>query len=355
MSLAIVIGSVGLVILAAILAAWSVRRARASADERVAEAVRRLAEGMEDTMRDLAEAVSAAHAASRQAGFLGEPVELEFEDVAEHALSAASAVPGVEGALLETLGPTGAIVSSVAGLSAAETASADVELPMDAGLSAAHIAYRFRADAEAAATSLQSGVVVPLRIAGARVGTLSAFSRQATGSLPEASVEELEQLGRRAAPALWNARRYAEARAQADLDPLTGLHNRRYFNELLGREVSRAHRYRRRLSLLVLRLDRPDDDMLVELADLLKAAARSADVPCRVGDAELAVILPEADPGGPELLARRLGQALRGGDSRVAAGTADLQQGDRERELLERARAALAETAPPGAGAADSA
>jgi len=343
-SLAIVIGSIAVVTLAAVLAAWAVRRARRTADERVAEAVRRLGEGMQDTMRELAEAVSAAHAAGRQAGFPGEPAELDFDDVAEQALTAATAVPGVEGALLETLGPTGAIVSNHVGLAAREAANADVELPADTGLLAAHLAFRPRAADEDAEAALQSGVVVPLRVEGTRVGTLSAFSRSPAGALGDSAIEELERLGLRAAPALWNARRFAEARAQADLDPLTGLHNRRYFHELLAREVSRAHRYRRRLSLLLVDAVDATDDALVELAGLLTGAARAPDVPCRIADGEFAVILPEAEPDGPELLARRLAEALRSNNaspSPVATGTADLQPGDGATELVERARASL--------------
>ena len=59
----------------------------------------------------------------------------------------------------------------------------------------------------------------------------------------------------RAGPAIENARRFREARHQADLDALTGLHNRRYFHETLARETARAQRYNRRLALIVFDLD----------------------------------------------------------------------------------------------------
>src|SRR3712207_7565793 len=51
--------------------------------------------------------------------------------------------------------------------------------------------------------------------------------------------------------AIANARRFREARQLADLDALTGLHNRRYFYETLAREIARAQRYRRTLALIV--------------------------------------------------------------------------------------------------------
>ena len=51
------IGAIGLAFLTALAAAVAVRRARASTDERVAEAVKTLAAGMQETMRDLAGAL----------------------------------------------------------------------------------------------------------------------------------------------------------------------------------------------------------------------------------------------------------------------------------------------------------
>ena len=107
-------------------------------------------------------------------------------------------------------------------------------MPMDESLRAVEVEYGFHSDA-LPDTALRSGVVVPLRIAGARVGTLSAFSRSESDRLDPSTVDEIEQLAGRATPALWNARRFTEAKALADLDPLTRLHNRRYFHELLER------------------------------------------------------------------------------------------------------------------------
>src|SRR2546430_14160023 len=71
----------------------------------------------------------------------------------------------------------------------------------------------------------------------------------------DGDVRERESVGVRAALAIENARRFREARQLADLDSLTGLHNRRYFHEVLARECARAHRYGRRLALVVLDLD----------------------------------------------------------------------------------------------------
>src|SRR5207249_6853944 len=103
-------------------------------------------------------------------------------------------------------------------------------------------------------------------------------------------LRQLETLALRAGPAIENARRFREARQLADLDALTGLHNRRFFHETLARECARAHRYERRLSLIVFDLDDFKDvnDRIGHLAGdsvLAEAAERVGDV---VRNAELA-------------------------------------------------------------------
>ncbi len=368
-SLAILIGSAAVVLLTILLAAAAVRRAHRRADERVADAVQRLADGMQETMRELADAVSIAQAAGRHASFAGGTLELEFDDVAEHAVAAIVAVPGVQSALLETIGPSGRIVSNAVGVDEDEAGTTDIEMPVNNRLRAVEIAYSLRPEDEAGDSVVRSAVVVPLRIDGARVGTLSAFSRSAAGRFDASAVEEIEQVAERATPALWNARRFTEAQALADLDPLTKLHNRRFFHEQLEREVARSHRYRRRLSVLILDVDDfaglnirigriGADAVLVELARQLRAAVRTADIACRIGDDEFGVILPESEVGGAELLATRIARAVAtrpldaGSAVRLSVGVSDLRPGDHEADLVQRADEALRAAKSLGAGAA---
>src|SRR5690242_16034807 len=109
-------------------------------------------------------------------------------------------------------------------------------------------------------------------------------------------------LSRELADAQDEARKY---RLLADLDGLTGLHNRRYFHELLAREVTRAQRYGRELALVIFDLDDfkgindrighlGGDAVLAETAARARGALRAADIACRVGGDEFAVLLPEA-------------------------------------------------------------
>lgn len=90
------------------------------------------------------------------------------------------------------------------------------------------------------------------------------------------------------------------------VDGLTQVFNRRYFVETLEREIGRALRYRRELSLIMFDIDRfksvndnfghlAGDQVLKHLAFVVKAKIRREDVLARYGGEEFAIILPEID------------------------------------------------------------
>jgi diguanylate cyclase (GGDEF)-like protein len=92
----------------------------------------------------------------------------------------------------------------------------------------------------------------------------------------------------------------------ADHDALTGLFNRRRFEEELEREVASARRYGTRGAVMVLDLDHfkyvndslghaAGDELIVSVANALRARLRATDLLCRMGGDEFAVILPRAD------------------------------------------------------------
>ena len=348
--------ALGVAILIAVASAYAVWRTRNAADQRVADAVQHLAAGMQETMRDLAAAVETAQS-SRADHLAGElAASLDLDEVAERTLEAAGTVPGVEAVLLDAAAPEGARVNAAFGMAVDEAAKSAVRLPENDNLRAVEVTYRYRIDdvENESASHIRSAVVVPIRADGADVGTISAFSSSAGQSLGEPQIDELERLAFRAGPALENARKYTEARALADLDALTSLHNRRYFHETLAREVARAHRYDRRLSLIVFDLDDfkavndrvghlAGDAVLTEAAERLLSVCRSADVACRVGGDEFAVVLPESSCEEAELLAGRIARAINvppitpAGTVNLSAGVAELRPADRPADLFERA------------------
>jgi diguanylate cyclase (GGDEF)-like protein len=193
----------------------------------------------------------------------------------------------------------------------------------------------------------------------APVGTLSLFWRSSDHEPQAAEIEQAESLVQSAIPAIENARRYGEARKEAETDALTGLYNQRYFHETLRREVLRAQRYERNLALILFDVDDfksindqighlAGDRVLAQAADRLREAVRSVDVPCRIGGDEFAVILPESAAGDADQLYRRVQSSMRGtslgpdeGRLRLSAGIAEIQHGDTAAGLFERADAAL--------------
>jgi diguanylate cyclase (GGDEF)-like protein len=339
-------------------AAW---RARQESDRRVAEAVGRVASGMQETLRDLAQATEVAPsripASERFAGELA--ASLDLDEVTERTLEAAGAVPGVEAAHLDAGAPDGHRVEATFGMQPDEAAKTRVGVPDNDNLRAIEVTYRYRIDdVDASTPVVRSGVAVPLRAEGSSIGSLSAFTRSSTRTLTDAEVDELERLAYRAGPALENAKRYAEARALADLDALTGVHNRRYFHETLAREVARAQRYSRRLAVIVFDLDDfktvndrvghlAGDAVLAEASERMLSVVRSADVACRVGGDEFAVILPESSGEDGELLASRIARAIgarpigAAGTLQLSAGVAEMRRGDGPNDLFERADEAL--------------
>lgn len=105
-------------------------------------------------------------------------------------------------------------------------------------------------------------------------------------------------------------------------DPLTGLKNRRYFDELLRHEAARAERQGIPLSMVMIDLDHfkqindrfgheAGDGVLVEVAALLREHFRGSDVVCRLGGEEFVAILPGATTGQAEARAAALLEAVR--------------------------------------------
>ena len=101
------------------------------------------------------------------------------------------------------------------------------------------------------------------------------------------------------------------------IDGLTEIHNKRYLVEQLDRELSRATRHGRPLTLVIGDIDHfklvndelghlAGDHVLKEVAQLIKSRLRPDDVIARYGGEEIAIILPETDLAGGVLIASEL-------------------------------------------------
>ena len=167
----------------------------------------------------------------------------------------------------------------------------------------------------------ESLIAVPLIARGRAKGVLDIY-RQGIDSVFTAQEFELAKFfGDAVALALDNAEAKARLEHQAQTDPLTGLYNHRTFHERLRIELTRANRERGSVALVMLDLDdfkrvndihghAVGDEALLKLAELIRSAARSYDVVCRVGGEEFAVIIPGANAQEGEGIARRISQLL---------------------------------------------
>ncbi|MBI2002417.1 MAG: sensor domain-containing diguanylate cyclase [candidate division NC10 bacterium] len=166
-----------------------------------------------------------------------------------------------------------------------------------------------------------SFICVPLRIKGREViGVLNAQKPEPHGfSLGD--MDLFQAVANQVAAALENAQLYQRTKELSARDDLTGLFNRRHFFENLEKEIQRARRYRRVFSLLMLDLDDfkgyndshghlRGDEALKEVARLLLANSRRADVVGRFGGEEFVVLLPEINKQGAAVVAEKMRAAV---------------------------------------------
>jgi diguanylate cyclase (GGDEF)-like protein len=129
--------------------------------------------------------------------------------------------------------------------------------------------------------------------------------------------ELFHYLAGQAAVSLENVGLHEMVERQAVTDELTGLSNRRRFDEILDAEVERARRFGQPLGLVLLDLDdfkaindtfghQVGDDVLREVSRVLRNSCREIDEPARYGGEELAVVLPGTDLEGAERFAERV-------------------------------------------------
>jgi len=150
---------------------------------------------------------------------------------------------------------------------------------------------------------------------------------------------------------------------QSIRDPLTGLYNRRYLEESLNRELHRANRTGRTISLVMLDLDhfkhfndtfghQVGDILLKEVAGVIRSRVRAGDLACRYGGEEFSLIVAEVDTAGTHKCVESIREAIkhlslhhRGqtlGTITVSAGIATFPaHGDNSEDLIHAADEAL--------------
>lgn len=154
-------------------------------------------------------------------------------------------------------------------------------------------------------------------------------SRSVLGLVVVATEDEFDPSGRdmvetlvaHTASAVYNAIQWLREHERSITDGLTGVYNRRYFNQRLHEEQQKGQRYRRPFSLIILDIDHfklcndklghlAGDSILKQMATLLRDQTRKVDIVARFGGEEFAVILPETGYDGALLTAEKIRQGI---------------------------------------------
>jgi diguanylate cyclase (GGDEF)-like protein len=164
-------------------------------------------------------------------------------------------------------------------------------------------------------------ISVPL-IARAQIkGVLNIYRVGEDGAFSDAEFELAKRFGDAAALALDNAQSRARLEHQARTDSLTGLFNHSVFYERLYHAVQEASRTRAPVSVLMLDIDDfkrvndvhghgVGDELLSQLADVLRSSVRPEDVVCRLGGEEFAVVMSGCGAAEASRAAERVSSRL---------------------------------------------
>ncbi|HXZ94289.1 MAG TPA: diguanylate cyclase [Dehalococcoidia bacterium] len=163
---------------------------------------------------------------------------------------------------------------------------------------------------------IRSVVYLPLSVTDRTIGSLILASRK-PNAYNRSQIKLLEKVALQIAAPIENAQLYARLEQKSRLDELTGLFNRRYFEERLKDELARHSRYNDVFSIFMIDLDNfkayndvyghPSGDMLLgQIGRIIKNSVRNVDQAFRYGGDEFVVILPQTARDSAFVVAERV-------------------------------------------------
>jgi diguanylate cyclase (GGDEF)-like protein len=188
----------------------------------------------------------------------------------------------------------------------------------------------------------RSMIAVPLRHDGEAVGVLKVYSSEPGAFGPE-DVETLQLLNESISAHMAHASLFELKEKESRTDALTGLLNRRAYEERLAIEAARSARYGHPLALGLFDLDgfkgvndtfgHPAGDKVLQGVAKAIDSSRLTDDAFRIGGDEFALLMPETDIGGAKVAAERVVKAIEDaqlgeGNIRATFGVASLSSGD---------------------------
>ncbi|HYH28007.1 MAG TPA: diguanylate cyclase [Actinomycetota bacterium] len=169
----------------------------------------------------------------------------------------------------------------------------------------------------------QTAIAVPLIRGDRTMGVLALYGRTVPEPYEEDDVETLGAFAAQASVAIENVLLHQEAQRLSITDGLTGVWNRRYLQLTLTKEIERAQRFERPLSVLMLDIDRfkdvndayghqVGDEVLVEVSRRTMSMIRGQiDALARYGGEEFVVVLPETPADGARVVADKILDVIR--------------------------------------------
>jgi diguanylate cyclase (GGDEF)-like protein len=163
---------------------------------------------------------------------------------------------------------------------------------------------------------IKSFICLPLIYQKKPLGVIYVYNKE-SDTFTNEQITLLTTLSNLAAGAIANVQLLEATEKMATVDALTGLLNRRKYDELIEQELKRAIRYQRELSLLLLDIDhfkkindtyghQVGDQALQHISNIISEDLRNVDTAARYGGEEFAVILPETGIEGASLVAKRI-------------------------------------------------
>ena len=193
---------------------------------------------------------------------------------------------------------------------------ADEVLLGDTAVFSDDIKARHRLSKLARDEGIRAFICLPLKVRRKKLGVFYVYSKEAE-SYGHEELAVLSILSNQAAIAIQNAQRYERSQEEAITDGLTGLYNQRYFYKRLHEEIKRAERNQAPLSVIFTDLDKfkvfndlnghgLGDRALKDVSRIISDSKRAVDMAARYGGEEFAIILPETDTSGAQIIAHRI-------------------------------------------------
>jgi diguanylate cyclase (GGDEF)-like protein len=175
----------------------------------------------------------------------------------------------------------------------------------------------------------RTAVAVPLSRGGSVIGVLALYGRESSAFTRD-DLATMASFAAQASVGIDNVFLHQESERLSTTDPLTGAWNRRYLDATLARELGRAQRFARPVSVLMLDLDRfkeindrngheAGDRVLAELVRRIQRSIRAQiDTLARFGGEEFTIVLPETGSAGARTVAEKVRRVV--GDTPFGKG-----------------------------------